>query len=237
MKIKILFLGNSQTYSQQVKTSLIKAGYSLTLSLTKADLIISASYGQKIPSKDLKQAKFGGLNLHPSLLPKYRGATPVPHALLNQDTQTGITIIKMVSQFDTGPILAQQSVTIHPNDTTPDLLNRCFKLGSKLLIKALPDYLNNKLTLTPQPFKSPTPYCYKFKKSDGYISWPVFTKSVKNNFKDIDHQIRALYPWPGVWATMPNHKTLKLLPENKLQLEGKQPISLKQFLAGYQHLL
>jgi len=240
-KTNILFLGSSKN-SLIVKKALIKANYKIVDS--KPDLIIVADYGQVIPKKSLNQAEKGNLNIHPSLLPKYRGATPVPRTLLNKETKTGVTIIEMVDKIDAGPIVAQKTLTIKPSHTSETLLIDCFTLGAKLLIKTLPNYLSNKITLKPQPADSPTPYCHRFKKTDGFISWKQFAKSIKNNFKDIDHKIRAFYPWPGVYTRMPaspagrtNQKILKLLPENQLQLEGKQPISLKQFLSGYSHLL
>ncbi|MDP4030984.1 MAG: formyltransferase family protein [Candidatus Beckwithbacteria bacterium] len=221
--ISILFLGNNTGYSNQVKTALEAAGYPLVSNQKQADLIISAAYGQKLPP--------GGLNLHPSLLPAYRGATPVPYQILNNETKSGISIIKMTDQFDAGPIVAQEPVPILPDDTSLDLLKRCFTAGAKLLVKILPDYLNNKITLKPQPNQSPTPYCRRFTKQDGFITWEEFKKGAD------ERKIRALYPWPGVWTKIPNNKILKLLPKNLLQLEGKQPITRKQFEAGYGHLL
>lgn len=223
--VKILFLGNHTDYSNQVKNALITAGYPLVQDQTKADLIISAAYGQKLPP--------GGLNLHPSLLPAYRGATPVPHQILDGLTQSGITIIKMTADFDAGPIVAQEKVEIKPDDTAPDLLLRCFSAGAKLLIKILPDYLNTKITLIPQG-NSPTPYCRRFTKQNGFISWEEFLQSRQS--PHLNRKIRALFPWPGVWTTMPNGKTFKLLPKNMYQLEGKQPITKKQFMSGYKHL-
>ena len=217
--VKILFLGNNTGYSNQVKTALEAAGYQLA---ANGDLVISAAYGQKLPP--------GGLNLHPSLLPAYRGATPVPHQILDGVSQSGITIIKMAVEFDAGPIVAQQTVPVRPDDTSPDLLNRCFATGADLLIKILPDYLNNKITLLPQPQKSPMPYCRRFTKQDGFVNWEEFKRGVD------DKKIRALFPWPGVWTTMPNGKILKLLPKNMYQLESKQPITRQQFEAGYKIL-
>ena len=227
--VKILFLGNNTGYSNQVKTALESAGYKVTFSYSdriiktfEGNLVISAAYGRKLPP--------GGLNLHPSLLPAYRGATPVPHQILDGVNQSGITIIKMAAEFDAGPIIAQQTVPIHPDDTGLDLLNRCFKAGADLLIKILPDYLNNKITLKPQG-DSPTPYCRRFTKQAGFISWEEFKRGAD------DKKIRALFPWPGVWTKLPNNKILKLLPKNMFQLEGKQPITRKQFEAGYKQLL
>jgi methionyl-tRNA formyltransferase len=221
--VKILFLGNNTDYSNQVKTALETAGYPLVSDQQESNLIISAAYGEKISGH--------GLNLHPSLLPSYRGATPVPHQILDGVKESGITIIEMTDKFDSGPIVAQEKVAVMPKDTSTDLLNRCFAAGAKLLIKVLPDYLNNKVTLTPQPKESPTPYCKKFSKQDGFITWEEFKNGVD------DKKVRALYPWPGAWTKMPNNKILKILPNNLLQLEGKQPISRKQFVAGYSSLL
>lgn len=215
--VKILFLGNNTAYSNQVKTALGQAGYEFG-----NGLVISAAYGRKLPP--------GGLNLHPSLLPAYRGATPVPHQILDGITRSGITIIKMAETFDAGPIVAQEPVPVRPEDTALDLLNRCFAAGAKLLVKILPDYLAGKIRLTPQPEKSPTPYCRRFTKQDGFVRWDEFKRGVD------DKKIRALFPWPGVWTKLPNGKILKLLPKKMYQLEGKQPITYKQFLAGYGQL-
>lgn len=221
MKVKILFFGSS-TNSVIVKKALIKAGYIIANQPDKADLVISADYGQKLPS--------GGLNLHPSLLPQYRGPTPVPQQILNREKESGISIIKMTGEFDAGPVIAQEKVPVLPDDTTPVLLKRCFTSGAKLLIKILPDYLNNKITQKIQD-ESQADYTRKFTKADGFIPWEKFKAGAP------EHKIRALFPWPGVWTTMPNGKTLKLLPKNLVQLEGKNPIPFPQFLAGYQHLL
>jgi methionyl-tRNA formyltransferase len=215
---KICFLGNNTAYSNQVKTALEAAGYELA----DDGPIISAAYGSKLPP--------GGLNLHPSLLPAYRGATPVPHQLLDGIKISGITIIQMADKVDAGPIVAQEIVPVRPDDTSLDLLNRCFAAGAKLLIKVLPDYLNNKITLKPQPAKSPTPYCRRFTKQDGFVSWDEFKCGID------ERRIRALHPWPGVWTKLPNGKILKLLPKNLYQIEGKQPITQKQFIAGYKNL-
>lgn len=230
-QISILFFGCSAN-SAIVKQALIKAGYQFTADQKQADLIVSADYGQKLPA--------GGLNLHPSLLPKYRGPTPVPNAILNNNKETGISIIKMTDQFDAGPIMAQEKVLIMPDDTTPVLLKRCFTTGAKLLVKILPAYLNTKITLKLQD-ESQATYTHKFTKADGFISWKEFEKTINLSFGSLDFElarkVRALFPWPGVWSKMPGNKILKLLPQNLIQLEGKNPITMKQFLAGYRHLL
>jgi methionyl-tRNA formyltransferase len=141
----------------------------------------------------------------------------------------------MADKIDSGPIVAQEKVAIKPDDTSLDLLNRCFAAGAKLLVKILPDYLNNKITLLAQPEASPTKYCRRFTKQDGFISWDEFKRA--RGSTELDRKIRALFPWPGIWTKMHNSRTLKLLPKNMYQLEGKQSISFKQFAAGYGQLL
>lgn len=235
--LKILFLGSPVSYSQQVKKDLLKTGLNLTQDPVQADLIITACHGQIIPQETLDLLKYGALNIHPSLLPKYRGAAPVPWTLLNQEAITGVTIIKMTNKVDAGPILAQEKIKLNSTDTAEDLLIKLFKLGTKLLIKVLPDYIEHKVTPIKQPTKSPTPYARKLTKNDGFIPWSQFVTALSTNVSTLDHQVRALYPWPGVWTKMPNHKIIKLLPKALLQLEGKQPITLTQFTNGYQHLL
>ncbi|MBL7159636.1 methionyl-tRNA formyltransferase, partial [Candidatus Microgenomates bacterium] len=101
----------------------------------KPDLLISAYYGQKIPQEIIKLAQYGGLNLHPSLLPKYRGASPVKWAIYNGEKETGITILKIAENFDQGEIAAQEKVKIQLTDTAETLLARLFEKGAKLLIK------------------------------------------------------------------------------------------------------
>ena len=229
--MKICFLGSPANYSQLVKETLINANYELTGDPKQAGLLVVAAHGAKISPELLTAAKFGGLNIHPSLLPKYRGATPVPHTILNGDTETGVSIIKMPNVIDAGPIVAQKKAPVKPDDTSATLLNRLFALGAGLLIEVLPDYLSGKIIPGPQPEQSPTPYCHRFTKNDGFIAWEEFKIGVD------DKKVRAFYPWPGVWTKLPTGKTLKLLPHGQVQLEGKQPITWKQFSVGYKHLL
>lgn len=237
--MNILFFGSQADYSQQVKKDLQTAGYPVYEENPRkqTDLIITASFGKKLDQQTLNSPKYGTLNIHPSLLPKYRGAAPVPWTLLNQETETGVTIFKMNSGIDTGPIIAQEKTPILLHETSEDLLNRLFSLGTKLLISILPDYIEGKITPIYQPLSSPTPYARKLTKKDGFLKWSEFIKALKTNLIFIDPQIRAFYPWPGTWTKLPNNKILKILPNQKIQLAGKQPITFKQFQNGYQHLL
>jgi len=243
--MKILFLGSSNN-SNIVLKQLRKHYKNVFTKIAKntPDLIITADYGQIIPQKILNSAKIKPLNLHPSLLPKYRGATPVPRAILANESKTGITIFQMTDKVDSGPIIAQKTINISPQDNSVTLLKKCFTIGAKLLIKILPDYIEHKITPKPQPLKSPTPYAKKFVKKDGFIPWSKFKQaySETGNYNlQIELAVRALYPWPGIHTLMPNNKTLKILSFDQqpllVQLEGKNPISWQQFLAGYKHLL
>jgi methionyl-tRNA formyltransferase len=192
---------------------------------------ILASFGIILPPQILNLFPKGILNIHPSLLPKYRGPTPVQSAILNGDITTGVTIIKLDEQMDHGPILSQQEEPIHPTDTTDTLQQRLFIKGAKILIQTLPEYLSGEIKLKDQTENNAT-----------------YTKNIlsrKDGFFDIDNppskeqlnlRIRAYYPWPGTWTHLNLEKTqkiIKFLPENKLQVEGHKPISVKDFLNGY----
>ncbi|MBU1085462.1 MAG: methionyl-tRNA formyltransferase [Candidatus Beckwithbacteria bacterium] len=245
--LNILFFGSAPesdiVFNKLKSHHHIYKGEALTGPRPFIDLIVVASYGHKISKKTLDIPKYGSLNIHPSLLPKYRGAAPVPWTILNKEKQTGVTIFKMDSGWDTGPIIARQKHRLTQTETTPQLLSTLFTIGVNLLIKTLPDYIEDNITPIKQPKKSPTPYAKKLTKQDGFIVWQEFIKQSKTNFTSIDHKIRAFYHWPGVWTKLPacagrpNNKVLKLLPNNKFQLEGKQPITWQQLLNGYQHLL
>src|SRR3989344_298788 len=119
--MKICFLGSEANYSQLVKQALIDAGYDLIDDPKQAELLVVAAHGAKI-TPQLLSVKFGGLNIHPSLLPKYRGATPVPHTILNGERETGVTIIKMSNVIDAGQIVAQKQVALTGKETAAELL-------------------------------------------------------------------------------------------------------------------
>jgi len=241
--MKILFLGssaNSDIVLKQLKKH-YKNVFTKIDPKNTPDLIITADYGQIIPQKILNSAKIKPLNLHPSLLPKYRGATPVPRAILANEAKTGITIFQMTDKVDSGPIIAQKIINISSQDNSANLLKKCFTIGAKLLAKILPDYIEHKITPKPQPLKSPTTYAKKFTKKDGFIPWSKFKQYLTTNPQLLQTKVNALYPWPGVHTILSNNKTLKILSFDhqplQVQLEGKNPISWQQFLAGYKHLL
>ncbi len=213
----------------------------------EAQLLISASFGQKIPTETITSAHFGGLNVHPSFLPRWRGADPLPWAILSGDHQTGVTIVTLSENFDEGVIIAQKKIPILPTDTAALLYPKLFAVGADLLIQAVKDLALQGEVLQGSPQgKSPTPYARRLTKQDGFISWHDLKAAMGGNgASEVDRKFRAFDPWPGLWTLYTiNHeeKRLKILKlhlyEGKLiidqvQLEGKKPTSYNQFSAAY----
>ncbi len=197
------------------------------------DLFVVAAYGQILPGELLSIPKFGAINIHPSLLPKYRGPSPIQSAILNGDAKTGVTFIKMDEELDHGPIIYQFEETILENDTFESLAKRLFEKSAKVLEHVIKLFTENQ-TLTPQDDSQAT-YTKQLTREDGYIDLSKFQIS---NFKfQIARRIRAYYPWPGVWTrySLTSQKTLiKLLPNQQIQVEGKKPMSYKDFINGYE---
>ena len=196
-------------------------------SLPNADLGVCAAYGQIIPPYVISHVSYGILNIHPSLLPKYRGASPVQAAIANGDTQTGVSIIKMDEKVDHGPIVSQFKEEILANDTTETLRARLFERSAEVLIDLIPNYSKNKITLKLQNHEEAT-FTKVLKKEDGFIDL-----SIKHTAESVDQFVRAMYPWPCAWTQLPDGKRLKLLPNNMVQLEGKTPVTRRQFKLAY----
>ncbi|OGY26416.1 MAG: hypothetical protein A2Z42_04635 [Candidatus Woykebacteria bacterium RBG_19FT_COMBO_43_10] len=188
------------------------------------DFIVLASYGKLIPEEILSIPKKGALNVHPSLLPKYRGASPIAAAILNGDKFTGITIMKMNEKMDEGDILAVVKIRVSPKDTSETLSIKLANVATRLIHHVLHLAAAAKIKPKPQDHKRAT-YTKFLKKADGYIDW-------KNPPKNLEAAIRAYYRWPGVW-TRYKGKILKLLPNKMVQLEGKEPTVLSEFKTGH----
>jgi methionyl-tRNA formyltransferase len=144
-----------------------------------ADLIISASYGQKIPSEIITAASNGGLNVHPSLLPRWRGGDPVPWAILAGDTETGVSVVTLGTAFDAGRIVAQERVSIVETDTSAPLRSTLFTVGAELLSHRLKDigrYPPENISF-PQDSSDPEPVSRRFTRDDGYLPWEVLKKA------------------------------------------------------------
>lgn len=198
-----------------------------------ADVFIVANFGEIISVKTLNLPKYDSLCLHPSLLPKYRGASPVQFAIMKAEKETGMTIFQMDEKVDHGPIIAQFKEKIREDDTAETLYTRLFQLGAEVLVTILPAWIAGRIKARPQDHAKAT-YAPRLKKEDGRIDW-------KKKGEEIERFIRAMTPWPGAW-TMVDSKRLKILKahlENGklildlVQLEGKKPITWKQFLAGH----
>jgi len=155
------------------------------------DLIVVAAYGHILPQAILDLPRFGCVNVHTSLLPRYRGAAPIQWAIADGETHTGVTIMKMDAGMDTGAILAQRPTPILPEDDSASLHNRLAQLGAELLLETVPDYLNGKIQPKPQP--EGASYAPKIKKEDGHINWNLAARTILN-------RMRAFRPWPGAFA-------------------------------------
>lgn len=220
------------------------------------DLFVVISYGQILPKKILNLPKHGCINIHGSLLPKYRGASPIQHALLNGDTTTGITFMKMNEKMDEGDMLVLKKYDILDNDTFETVYKKLAVLGGAMAPLVISDYLEGILTPIKQDNSKATT-CGKIEKNDGYIHWD------KQSAKEIQNRIRAYTPWPSCFTTW-GGKRLKILSAKigqvnatlkpgtmrvvgdtlqigtkegvilplELQLEGKKASDTKTFLNG-----
>lgn len=200
----------------------------------KPDFLAIADYGKILPKDLLALPKYAPLNVHHSLLPKYRGPSPAASVILAGETTSGVTIIKMGEKLDEGDILAQKEYTLAKNDTSESLLNALNKIGGELILHVLNNYARGKIKKIPQDHSKAT-YTRKIEKTDGFID-----SNNPPSREQIDRMIRAYYPWPTVWTRLEINpgvwKIIKLLPENKIQAEGGKPMPIKDFLNGYPQL-
>ncbi|NCQ06241.1 MAG: methionyl-tRNA formyltransferase [Candidatus Moranbacteria bacterium] len=232
----------------------------------KPDLIVVAAYGKILPDAVLALPGFGCINVHASLLPKFRGASPIQNALLLGETQTGISIMQMDAGMDTGAIFSQTSLDIEPEDTKDILYTKLTELGKQLLIETLPKIIEQTITPVPQKNEEAT-LCQLIEREDGHVMWTEGAPNIYNRY-------RALYPWPGLfslWKTEDGLVRLKLMeisyqkqsPKSphmlgevfemgekiavqtsegiifleEVQLEGKSRVSIEDFLRGNKTLL
>jgi methionyl-tRNA formyltransferase len=163
-----------------------------TLQEAKPELIVVAAFGQILPPAILDLPRFGCLNVHTSLLPKYRGAAPIQWAILNGDSETGITIMRMDAGLDTGPILSQKRIPISEQDDAQTLHDRLAEVGAELLGQTIPGYISGDILALPQPSEGIS-YARKIAKSDGELNWTRAARELWN-------QVRGLVPWPGTYT-------------------------------------
>lgn len=167
----------------------------------KPDFIVTAAYGKFLPESLLKISKYPPLNVHPSLLPKYRGAAPINWALINGDKQTGVTIMTMTSEMDAGDIYAQEICDIDSKDTTQSLTIKLAGLGSKLLASTIPLVLSGQIKPQQQD-SSQVVFAPQLKKIDGLIDWNQSALNITN-------KIRGTNPWPGSYTKIDPSPGLK----------------------------
>lgn len=188
--IKVAALKNNLQILQPLKAR--EPGFIEKLAQYKPELIVVAAYGQILPQAILDIPPFGCLNVHASLLPEYRGAAPIQWALINGDTETGVTIMKIDAGLDSGAILTQRRVQILDTDNAQTLHDRLARVGSELLVETIPPYIEGKIIPQPQDHSKAT-YTKKITKEDGHIDWKLSAREIVN-------RIRAFTPWPGAYS-------------------------------------
>lgn len=193
------------------------------------DVFLVVAYGKIIPEEIINMPRLGSVNIHYSLLPKYRGASPVESAILNGETETGITIQKMEYKMDSGPIIGTEIVQIMPDEKAVELRERLIKVGGELLIKILPDFIDGKIIPIAQDETQAT-FCKKIKKEDGLIDLNADAELNYNKF-------RAYATWPRTFFFVNNKRIIvinAILENNKLVIkkvlpEGKKEIKYEDF--------
>ena len=229
----------------------------------KPDLAIVAAYGRILSKEVLDIPKYKSLNIHPSILPKYRGASPIQHTILNDDKESGVTIILMDEKIDHGKIISRINCQIPEKITYRQLSLLMAELGGKIIVDTIPKWINNEIEPEIQK-EVEASYTKTLKKEDGKIDWNLPATQ-------IEKKIRAFDPWPGTWTSW-NNIRLKILktrvfkfpvkekyligqilivPQNEaavqckedflvleeLQLEGKKPLKSEEFLRGHQDFM
>ncbi len=228
----------------------------------EVDLIIVAAYGRILTKDILDLPKYGALNIHPSLLPKYRGPSPIQYTILNGDKMTGVTIIKMDEEIDHGDIVSCIKYQVLGDETTDVLSRRLAKIGSELLVETIRKWIAGAIKPTPQTHSEAT-YTKIIRKEDAHINW-------NKSAEEIARQIRAFTPWPGSYffwkdkriktisgnildistpqellpgqTFLHNSKLAVQTPKGifvieELQLQGKNKITIKEFLNGYEEII
>ncbi|MFA6532460.1 MAG: methionyl-tRNA formyltransferase [Patescibacteria group bacterium] len=215
------------------------------IELKDIELALVYAFGDLIPKELLSLPKYGFWNIHPSLLPKYRGPSPIATPLINGDKTTGVTIIKMDEEIDHGPIIAQESYTIKNTDYRTDLETKLTDLGfemfKKTVIQLAGSWVNG-LKIKEQNHNKAI-YTNKLSKDDGFIEFKKLKLKIKNSSEDLYNLFRGLYPWPGIWTILPNGKRLKItrltmkqsdnLTIDSVQLEGKTEVDFFTFNKAY----
>ena len=216
-------LANQNNIKVNFPTRLDEEAFDLIKSY-KPDLIIVMAYGLLIPTKILNFPQYGCINIHVSLLPRWRGASPIEHTLLNGDTETGITIIKLIEKLDAGPIIVQKKIPVVKNINKDDLSDKLTEIGSDLLIDILPKLFAGKVLMQDQNNKEAT-YTQKINSQMRKINFNLSTREVLN-------QIRAYATNPGAWFFY-NNERIKIINASIQSNKGNPSTILnKQFELG-----
>jgi len=168
------------------------------------DVAIVAAYGLILPQSILDAPIHGCLNIHASLLPRWRGAAPIQRAILEGDTETGITIMQMEAGLDTGPMIKKKSVPIRKTTTSQSLHDMLSAIGSSMIVEVVEELANNGKLASERQSDEGSTYAKMLKKDEGKIDWT-------RNAESIDRQIRAMNPWPGTWTEDSKGRRLKIL--------------------------
>jgi methionyl-tRNA formyltransferase len=170
-----------------------------------ADIAVVVAYGLILPPEILEAPRFGCLNIHASLLPRWRGAAPIQYAIWKGDTQSGVSIMQMDEGLDTGPVIAEEAINISEDTSTPLLHDALALLGAKMIVDVLDATADAEAILDARDQDGAiSTYASMLKKEDGIIDWSSMAA-------EIDRQVRALNPWPGVWTKTEEGKRLKVL--------------------------
>jgi methionyl-tRNA formyltransferase len=227
--VKNAYKGNGHIITEEKFTSEV-IGKIASLS---PDLFVVAAYGKIIPKSVLDIPTYGAINIHPSDLPKYRGASPIQASILAGETESAVTIIKMDEEVDHGPILKKIPFTISADDTFSSVADASFRLAADNLSTIIDDFISGITQPVEQEHEKAT-FCGIIEKNDGFID-----SNNPPSIEQIDRMVRAYYPWPVVWIMLPiagKEQRVKLHPNNMLQVEGKNRITVKDFLNGYPEL-
>lgn len=223
-----------------------------TLATFSPDLLVTASFGEKLPADLLTHAQHGGINIHPSLLPRFRGADPTPWTILTGDAQTGVTLSTITPTFDAGRILAAKKIPTPDNATPQSLRTTLFMLGATLFAESIHDILSGKIRGEEQKEEDAV-YARKLTREDGYIPWDIISAAMtKHEIKTLNYPPllrtvadcnpkeslpehilrmgRALSGWPGIWTRIPvQHATVREEKRIKLlTMEIKQSLFIPQ---------
>lgn len=206
-----------------------------------ADLFIVVAYGLIIPQKVLDMPRFGCLNVHPSLLPKYRGPSPIQSAIANGDVETGISIMLLDKGMDTGPVLAQEKLPLAADETQVSLTEKIKRVGPTLLVETIKKFAAKKISPVFQDDSQAT-VTKLLTRESGKIDW-------SEPAEKIDQKIRAYFPWPGSWTEFSHNgkvirvKVLRTAVKNgrleilEVQPEGSAVMSYEDFVRGYGDLI